>query len=199
MNLCKISIGAILAALSSATFAAPFDGFFAQGLIGYQHNQASISNTMMFDGKYSKNSTVGQISFGASQAFGKLNIAASTFMTIGQPKIGEWNYGPAKVEGYMENTWGVAIEPGMNISESTLVYAKLGYAESKIGLDVKANGSNISAGKENASGFIYGVGGKKKINDSLYAVAEIQQINFNNIENAKVKSFGAYAGIGMNF
>jgi opacity protein-like surface antigen len=145
-----------------------------------------------------------------------LNLAGSVFYTIGGQKAGEYrtyNSNPwnQSLEFKLKNTWGISIEPGYNLNGSALVYAKLGYVETKG--DASASGSNFNgSAEETLRGYSYGAGVKYKLSPNLFAVAEIQQSNFKekpfNSSNAgessvsisfKPNSLTGVVGIGYKF
>lgn len=205
LGLKKIAVGAVLAVLSTTSFANSFDGAFVQGLVGYQKNKMDVSGlTQSLNKEYSEKNSSGQFAFGYSKAFGQFNLAGGAFINAGPKDAGEISGNGAALKGYLENMWGVSIEPGFNIGKSALAYAKIGYSRSEAGVDALLNGRRVDGVKKNVNGLLFGVGGKFKISDMTYAVAEIQQVNFRraNFDDGvgiKASSFGAYVGLGMKF
>lgn len=198
MGIKKIAVGAVLAVLSTASFASSFDGSFVQGLVGFQKNKMDVSGSR--HGKHAG----AQFASGYSQALGQFNLAGGAFLNAGPTGAGEISVNGVALKGYLENMWGIFIEPGFNIGKSALAYAKIGYSRSEAGVDALQNGFRNGGNKKNVNGLLFGVGGKFKIFDMIYAVAEIQQVNFRSANfgdgvGIKASSFGSYVGLGVKF
>jgi opacity protein-like surface antigen len=214
MSFKKIALISVLSVASSAAMAAGFDGPFVQAGIGFANSQTDANAPTWFSGKLSENSLVGEIAAGYSKSFGQFNLAASAYLIAGDQKAGKLQYstsGVGTIQFKNKNAWGVAIEPGVNVSESTLVYAKLAYVASNgQGSDNwTGSGINNSASYDQKfHGVGYGAGVKYKFSANLYALAEIQQINYqsktwtyNNGYQASIKpnSLTGIIGVGYKF
>ena len=192
-------------------FAGSFDGPFIQGGIGAARSETEIKNYTHINSLGSKTSFIGQIAGGYSQSFGDFNLAASLFYDLGKQKAGDKTYAENPSETYhwttkLKNTWGLAIEPGWNLTPSLLLYAKLAYVQSKgesKATHLQTGASN--SGSRNLHGFGYGLGAKYLLNKNIYALAEIQQTDFQKksigTDNIKVQpdSLTAIFGVGYKF
>jgi opacity protein-like surface antigen len=186
MQVKNIVLVAAMTAIWSAAWAGAFDGPYAQAGIGFANSHTRLSAPAWFDSTPGNRGTIGQIGAGYSHSFGKLNLAASVHYILGDQKAGKIDYstsGAGTMQFRNRNAWGLAIEPGVNIGESTLVYAKLGYAASNgRGSDNWTIGGvgHSSAYDQTFRGYSYGAGAKFKLGPSLYGLVELQQANYRN-------------------
>lgn len=197
----KIFLAAALAALSTSALAGGFDGPFVQASLGWAKTE-----TKMTDGadttKWHDSATIGKLSAGYGYSFGGFHLSGNVFYVVGDLKSGSLlleDGTTVKTKG--SNTYGVSIEPGWNVTESTLAYAKLSYVHTTG--KVSADGIDPISVSRGLNGFGYGVGVKQKLSQSLYGLAEIEQIDFGSttVEGVKLKpsTFGAYVGVGYKF
>lgn len=246
MNATKIGsfLGLLLA--SSIATAGGFDGPFVQIGVGGAESDTKFNQTRnerhqnsLATQSDSQNSTIGQIAAGYSQSFGGFNLAASVFYMIGDQSAGSTNFADQSGRGRdrENNTWsvraqnadtfGVSIEPGWNLSENALIYAKLSYTETRGSVEVDQittkEGRNhvhvtTSSNSGNATyrGWGYGLGAKYKFASNLYGVVEVMQSDFGdssyelpqqgkdhhkNAEKYEMDrtSLSAFVGIGYKF
>ena len=218
MKFNKQLLAAGLCTLSSLATAGGFDGPSVQAGIALTAAQTELRNYSP-DGKVSDNSVIGSLALGYSKAYGKLNLAGGLFALLGSPKSGSLNSfddSPTGTGGLwsdefkLKQVWGLSIEPGYNLSESTLVYAKLSY--------VQATGQNrydysrapVPEGTGSAeakhSGIGIGAGVKFKLSSKLYGVVEFQQVNFDSKgyygdvpETYKPSLLSGSVGLGYQF
>lgn len=212
-----------LIALSSAAFAGGFDGPSLQAGISLSTAQTSLKNYSP-DGKVSDNAAAGNLSVSYSKSFGKYNLAGSVFAMPGTQNSGslqsfaeDSGTGDSFVGGTgglwsdrfeLKNVWGISVEPGLNLNETTLVYAKFSY--------VSATGTNsfnypqeavpLGSASRKHSGLGLGAGVKFKLADNLYGMVEVEQINFNTKsyysevpETYKPRLIKGTIGIGYRF
>jgi opacity protein-like surface antigen len=102
-------------------------------------------------------------------------------------------------------TVGLTIEPGVNINQNSLVYAKLGVTQMRGRMDDV--GYEIANRTHN--GFSVGAGFKYKFTQNIYGMVEIMQTNFNrktyfdwgpdNNLGTKPKTLTGIVGIGYTF
>ncbi|WP_199052538.1 outer membrane protein [Aquitalea sp. ASV15] len=197
----KIVLFAALLGAASTSSAGGFDGLFAEAKLGYAHSKTD------FDGiSPSDNSTVGEISLGYSKAFGEYNLAGTAYVILGDQKAGSISGTDGSVSGTVNakgtNTWGIAVEPGFNVNDNTLVYAKLGYTQTTGELDVNAtvNGTAVRGSTSTTfNGVTFGAGAKYKFATNLYGVVEVQQTNYSSKDGVKPSTFMTSVGIGYKF
>ncbi|SCK24257.1 outer membrane protein [Vogesella sp. LIG4] len=197
----KVFALAAFAVLSSGAFAGGFDGVYAEAAIGYAHSKTDVDGTAP-----SQNSTVGKLTAGYSQAFNQFNLAGNAYFIIGDQKAGSVSGSDGTFTGTVDSkgtdTWGLSIEPGINLNDNALVYAKLGYAQTtgKIEVNGTYNGAPVSGSASTTfHGFSYGVGAKYKFSSNLYGVVEIQQIDYRSKDGVKPSTFMSNIGIGYKF
>ena len=197
MKLKHLAVPALIA-LSSSAFAGGFDGPSLQAGISLSVAQTSLKDYSP-DGKVSDNAAVGNLSLNYSKSFGKFNLGGGVFSMLGTQNSGSLQSfatdtgtrGETDFVGgtgglwsdrfELKNVWGISVEPGLNLNESTLVYAKFSY--------VRAKGTNVynypqeaqplGSASRNHSGMGVGAGVKFKLSDNLYGMVEVEQVNFN--------------------
>lgn len=207
MKLKNLIVIGTLSAVSSFAAAGGFDGPFVQAGIGVANSETKISGTgTVLDDSYSQTSLIGSISAGYSQSFGNFNLAASAYYIIGDQNAGEATFtnGAESItlKSKGTNTWGIAIEPGWNLAENALVYAKLGYTETKGEATAIFNTTDFS-GTEQASqkyrGYLYGVGAKYKFTPNIYGVVEVIRSEYNDKDGIEPSAVAGTIGIGYKF
>jgi opacity protein-like surface antigen len=170
---------------SSVAFAGSFDGPFVQAGIGFSNAQTKVNThwpDTNIDTKVNDSSFIGQIAGGYSQSWGQFSLAASAYYVIGDQKAGSIymstpQYGVNTYEFKNKNTWGITIDPGINLSESALAYLKLGYGQTTgKGTEVFENVTYTY--DQTYGGFSYGAGVKYRLTPKLYGVVEILQSNY---------------------
>lgn len=210
----KYCFGFCVAALiSTAAKAGGFDGPFVQigvgGAATYNKVTASeMSSGASLNGTQSGTSFNGLVSAGYSKDMGGFNdalrgfnLAANLFYVIGNQNAGSnssngsivWNGVPSTstLSGSyrLENTWGLSLEPGFNLSESFLMYAKLAWVNSSAKSNVtntdydpvgSDNGVVTMNGANNINGFGYGVGAKYLVTKNIFVGIDVMGINYGN-------------------
>lgn len=187
-----------------------FDGPYLQGGIGGVSSEVDTSYPSelgylpSFDTKPSKtnSSLVGQILAGYSFSMDRFNFAGSAFYNIGNQVTGVNTYSASGSYGSvsgsisgsqsfkLENTWGLNLEPGFYVSDTTLAFLKLSYinttaqyngnANATIHWDAYTLGTYTGSTKNSHSldGIGFGIGIKQKISENLYGYAEYQRVNY---------------------
>jgi len=165
--------------LSYTNTSGTFNGINVQ-LGGGFASLSAENNWPTYEGRWnqSHNGFLGNIALGYSQNLNnQFNIAANLFYNFGTDNSGG-NYGDEQLK--TNNMWGISIEPGYYFTNTTLGYAKLGYASaSSKFVDVRSD-YNTDFGR--TDGFLYGFGVKELITDHVYLGIEAYQINFSTSE-----------------
>ena len=187
-----------------------FDGPFAQLGIGFANGQSQLDFPDWLHVGVNDNSFVGEVAGGYSHSFGSFNLAASVFYTLGDQEAGHFTDSsyPTSVEIRLHNTWGVRVEPGFNLDESTLVYASLGYGGTNaryMEYDIKG----IFPWEHRLGGFSFGAGLKYKFTRNIFGMVEIRHtsyqassIDFGGVylpASFKPSMFTGIVGVGYRF
>lgn len=170
---------------SSVSFAGSFDGPFMQVGIGFANAQNKVTTNWPdanIDATVTDSGFVGQIAGGYSLSWSRYFLAASAYYVIGDQEAGSINlsspqYGENTYDFKNTNTWGITIDPGINLNDSTTAYLKLGYGQTA------AKGSELFQNEtynydKTYGGFSYGAGVKYRLTPNLYGMAEILQTNY---------------------
>jgi hypothetical protein len=184
MNIKSIIVPALLIA-SSAAFAGGFDGPSLQAGISLNAAQTSLKSYSP-DGKVSDNSVAGNLGVNYSKSFGTFSLGGGVFAMLGTQKSGSLQSFAADTGGVwsdefkLKNVWGISVEPGLNLNETTLVYAKFSYVRAKgiNNFNYVVDGESGSASRKH-SGKGVGAGVKFKLAADLYGMVEVEQVNFN--------------------
>lgn len=177
-----------LSAVSTFAAAGSFDGPSLQAGVSINAAQTELRNYSP-DGKVTDNQAVGNLAFNYSKSYGAFNLAGGVFAMLGNQKSGSLNSFHADTGGIwsdsfkLKNVWGISVEPGYNVNDSVLAYAKFSIVRAT-GTNtydytqaVPAQDAGSASSKHNGTGF--GVGVKFKIAKDLYGAVEAEQINFN--------------------
>lgn len=203
LNLLKKTVLAVaVSAIASSAFAGGFDGPFVQASLGWAKSETKVE-----DLKWNDSTLVGKLAAGYGHSFGAFNLSANVFYIIGDLKSGDKTFvanngGAGKITAKGTNTYGVSVEPGWNVSDSTLAYAKFSYVHTKGKIsEVNTSGGITTSDSmsQDFNGFGYGIGVKHKFSQNLYGLAEIEQIDFESKNDFKPNTLGAYIGIGYKF
>lgn len=185
MPLRSLALTAFIALLSLSSRAGGFDGPFIQAGIGISHGKSRIEFPGWFTASTSGNRQSGQISGGYSHSFGHFNLAASAYYLTGKQTTGSTTQryqNTAEIDEIrqeLKNSWGIRIEPGFNLSESTLFYLSLGYGKTKGEWRFsRPLFRDQFAGNQTFRGSSLGVGMKHKFAANLYGFVEIQQVRY---------------------
>ena len=222
MKLKHLAVPALIA-LSSTAFAGGFDGPSLQAGISLSAAQTALRNYSP-DGKVADNAAVGNLSLNYSKSYGKFNLGGGVFAMLGTQNSGslqsfaeDSGTGDAFVGGTgglwsdrfeLKNVWGISVEPGLNLSESTLVYAKFSYVRAKgtNAYNYPQEAAPLGSASRNHSGMGIGAGVKFKLSDNLYGMVEVEQVNFNSKsyysdvpETYKPRMVKGSIGIGYRF
>jgi opacity protein-like surface antigen len=185
MTFAKTTIALSLGIASSVSMAGGFDGPFVQVGIGFANAQTKATShwpDTNIDATVTDSNFVGQIGGGYSQSWGKFFLAASAYYVIGDQKAGSADlsslqYGTNTYEFKNTNTWGITIDPGINLNDSTTAYLKLGYGRTAVkGTEYF---QNVTYNYDKTYGGVsYGAGVKYRLTPNLYGMVEILQTNY---------------------
>lgn len=198
----KTVLAVAFSAITSSAFAGGFDGPFVQASLGWAKSETKVE-----DLKWNDSALVGKLAAGYGHSFGAFNLSANVFYILGDLKSGDkkytlYNGNTGTITAKGTNTYGVSVEPGWNVSESTLAYAKLSYVHTKgkiSEVDVSGGIAATTTLSTGFDGFGYGVGVKHKFSQNLFGLAEIEQIDFQSKNDFKPNTLGAYIGVGYKF
>ena len=119
------------------------------------------------------------------------NVAVEGFLGLGVVKDQiELNGSPTGVNAKINNTYGLFIKPGVMVSESVELFARLGYLRTKLSLS--AGGASVS---DSDTGAAYGLG----VNLNLTKTAYLQANWMNYYKEDGVKAQGVALAYGMRF
>lgn len=210
-----------------------FDGTSIQLGIGGSNVSSNVSGTAItdgngttltsLDGTHSEGSFNGITSIGFSKSLGDdgFNLAANLFYLIGNQNAGNITSTYRSSAGQLtesgtvklQNTWGIAVEPGWNFTTSTLGYAKLAWVNSTYKGNLSADVSNFSDptrnassavyGSKNLNGFGYGLGIKQMLSTNVFAGIDVMGVSYQSYTNynvsAKPTEWMGFASIGYKF
>lgn len=170
-----------LLAISSPAFAeGAFDGANLQAGVGFESLNSDWKTVGVYGGHSmdaGEHGAAGNLSFGYSQGFSnKFNIATSVFYHLGSERAGSIQPDDLALIK-IKNLWGISLEPGYYISDDTLAYLKLGYAQASSNLKIYGGGTESFG---TSRGFLYGAGLKHSITKDFFLGVEAYQINLGN-------------------
>jgi hypothetical protein len=175
MNIAETTLAVSLALVHPLALAGSFDGPFVQAGIGFANSATRIVmqwRDTNIDSTPNDTSVIGQIAAGYSHGWGAFNLAVSLYYVIGDQKAGsvrldtEMN-GLDLYDFELKDTWGLTLEPGYHLNETTLGY---GQTSGKGGEFFE--GVNYSYDTRYDT-FSWGGGIKYLFNSKLYGVAEL--------------------------
>ena len=218
---------------SNLAYSGTFDGPYAQVGIGGSNVSSKVRGTAItdsngvtltsLDGTHSEGSFNGITLVGFSKSLGNdgFNLGANLFYLIGDQNAGNVSSTYRSSAGQLtetgtvklQNTWGIAIEPGWNFSSATLGYAKLAWVNSTYKGNLSADVSNFSdptrnassatTGSKNLNGFGYGVGIKQMLTTNVFAGVDVMGVSYQSYTNysvsAKPTEWMGFASIGYKF
>lgn len=236
---------AATAILSNSAFAGSFDGVNVDLGIGGANTSTNVNAGNFwgddtgvpgapFSNKTNSGDFAGIASLGYSQEIGSgFNLAANLFYVIGHQRGGAGGNSAAmsdptapevnlslsqNVSTKLNNTWGIAIEPGYYFGKDTLGYAKLAWVNSNLSANAAWSGNAVDTMSgatmsmsdsqnfsSNINGFGYGLGVKQKITDNWYAKAEVFGVSYGTASfgegglTAKPNQVFANIGVGYTF
>jgi len=196
----KLIIASAIVLSSSTIFAGgAFDGPFVQLGIGGAATESSNSYTTngvynqvvgnIPSGSTNSGSFLGQILGGYSQSIDQFNLAANIFYMIGNQDAGNQTYNtqylsvPISVTNSvkLENTWGISLEPGYYVTDTTLGYLKFSWFNStlKSSPSISALGATDTGNySSNINGAGFGIGAKQMFTNNLYGFLEYQYVTY---------------------
>jgi hypothetical protein len=124
---------------------------------------------------FGETSAVGTVELGYSHAVGgDLNLGVSAFRDFGSGDAGSTRNGLV-AQYTLDEDWGVAVEPGVYLSPTTLGYLKLGYARAASELQIPGY---LKFQYGSAGGPLYGFGFKQLISDRLYLGMQVYRTDY---------------------
>lgn len=180
---------------------------------GYAHAEAEnfqglrVGGTLNMTGASSKfNFSSSTFSFGENNIGGGLTIAFSqrisrktTIGVGGTFSNSKMNSGVATdgsdsltIKG--KNMWTAFIEPGILLSNNSLLYVKGGYAGMKAGIVELATDYTFD-------GYVYGLGIRSMVDENIYVEVEALQYKFNSkkISSASIDVKATQANVGLGY
>ncbi len=211
MSVIRYLAAPALFACSSLAMAAGFNGFSVQLGAGMGMAQTELTNYSP-DGTVGDNSAFGNLALNYSKAFGQFNLAGGLFMQLGNMNSGSLRSFAADTGGVwsdsfkLKKIWGVSIEPGFNLSPSTLVYGKFSYVQASGENTYDYGGGDAGSATRKHGGFGYGVGARFNFSSNLYGMIEVEQVQFdsksyyNDVpETYKPSMLRGIVGVGYRF
>ena len=143
----------------------------------------------------------GDLTFGGNNIGGGITVAVSqrisnkVIIGVGASFSNSKIKSASSVEGIIgKNLWTAFIEPGVVVGQNTLLYGKAGYAGMKTSIDGVSNGYS-------SSGYVYGLGIRTMVVDSLYVEVEALQYKFDSkeIEGVSIETKATSANVGVGY
>ena len=196
----KVLIAAAIAATLMAPQAFAQANNFAGVSVGLNGNLATTATELSAPtglvkfGESSQNASV-QAAYGLVMgSIAVLNLGVT--YNLGDLKGGLFTSAGNSFEMKGKDMYSFYIEPGVTLSNATLIYAKLAY----LGVKGEITGSGITA-SENFDGVGYGAGIRAKLDRNLFLQVEFAQSNFNSktIQGASLKPTASIGSIGIGY
>ena len=196
----KVLIAAAIAATLMAPQAFAQANNFAGVSVGLNGNLATTATELSAPaglvkfGESSQNASV-QAAYGLVMgSIAVLNLGVT--YNLGDLKGGLFTSAGNSFEMKGKDMYSFYIEPGVTLSNATLIYAKLAY----LGVKGEITGSGITA-SENFDGVGYGAGIRAKLDRNLFLQVEFAQSNFNSktIQGASLKPSASIGSIGIGY
>lgn len=225
-----------LSSLTNIAQASDFDGFNLQLGLGGAATTTNVSgftgmnSNASYDHRNTQGSFNGIVSAGYSKEIPEtygLNLAANVFYVIGNQNAGSggkstnWINGsnPNSDQTYssqkLQNTFGIAIEPGFNFNKSTLGYLKLAWVNSQLNMvnSYDLTDPGVFTGRwgefnqtRTVNGFGYGLGFKKMVSSNVFMGLDAMGVNYGTASfggNGSIKGQSSqvlgFASIGYRF
>lgn len=197
-----------LSLLTNVAQASYFDGFNLQLGLGGAATTTNVSgftgmnSNATYDHRNTQGSFNGIVTAGYSKeipdAYG-LNLAANVFYVIGNQNAGSggkstnWmnganpNSDETNSRQKLQNTFGVAIEPGFNFNGSTLGYLKLAWVNSRLNMinSYDLTDPAVFTGRwgefnqtRTVNGFGYGLGFKKMVSSNMFVGIDAMGVSY---------------------
>lgn len=138
------------------------------------------------------------LGIGASYYPGASSSSTGSFRTY--PVNGGGLSSTANIQYNIKNLYSVYLSPGYLIDKDRLVYAKVGYTGTTIGL----NGPTLAYSTVNLSGYTLGLGYKQMITQSIYLLGEFNYAGYSTKNPVLTNTSGVnltapMSGTGMDF
>lgn len=166
-------------------------GFYVGGSVGYDSYRTRLSFDNGVDESFSlplsANGWVGGLFLGYGQYFTNWYLGGELFGnysgaqgTITATDIDE---GTAKVRAEARGSWGLALLPGVKLSDTLLLYLRGGYTWTNFKNEVELNGVDVGSSSNNRGGWAYGLGMESLIWDNWSLRGEFTHTQFKSQSN----------------
>ena len=128
---------------------------------------------------FSKDRAAGELLAGYSKSFGAFNLAANIHYNLGSLNSG--NYIADGVETWktkLKNVWGMTLEPGYYLTNTSLAFLKLGWERADTSYTDVVIDDPYSAGSRGTDGISYGFGLKQLMTGHIYVGVEVTRSEF---------------------
>lgn len=225
MRIEKLAVAALVVGASNWVAAGEFDGPFIQLGVGGSRSYTHLNGTRnaVLDGTSSQGNVNGLVAAGYSQSLGDVgfNLAANVFYVIGNQNagapsntvVGANGSISANTRSTFSNSFGVAVEPGWNITEQTLGYAKFAWVHSDGAYSTSSTTTTLvpprtipdsAAINKSMNGFGYGLGIKQAIAKDIYLGVDIMGVAYNSSKTSRgatirPEQFMGFMSLGYRF
>jgi opacity protein-like surface antigen len=170
-----------------------FQGLRIGGNLNMKGASTKLSDSSGQIGTFGGNNIGGGITVAVSQRISnKVIIGVGASFSNSKFKSGTADI--VEIKG--KNLWTAFVEPGVVVGENTLLYGKAGYAGMKGSVDEFNTAYTFK-------GYVYGLGIRTMVVDSLYVEVEALQYKFNSKEiegmTFETKATSANVGVGYIF
>jgi outer membrane immunogenic protein len=195
----------VLAALAASAFAspalaqdvAPFSGFRAEGVVGYDRvgdgtgQDSGSSDGVSYGGAIGYDIQAGGAVFGA-----EAELTGSTTDTRADSLLAAGD----RLTVDMGRDIYVGGRIGGAIGDTTLIYAKAGYTNARVETEYRTPTTTTRIG-ENMDGFRVGAGLEKKLGGNMYVKGEYRYSNYGNLGgyDVDIDRHQVAAGVGIRF
>lgn len=159
-----------------------FDGPYLQIGLGCAINSNVYKDTDINEWDFSKDRAAGELLAGYSKSFGAFNLAANIHYNLGSVNSG--NYIVDGVQTWktkLKNVWGMTLEPGYYLTNTSLAFLKLGWERadtSYTDVGIYSNVPYSNAGSRGTDGISYGFGLKQLMTGHIYVGVEVTRSEF---------------------
>ncbi len=177
-----IAVSALItsALFSTSVFAQAknFEGFTAGVNISSVGASTKINGADDFGGfNLGEQSVVPSLEIGYNAAIGnKFVLGVTATYDLAESKSGQvTDFFQLKAE----NHYSINLKPGFAVTDSTLIYATVGYNQ----MTGKVTGNSITTNNTNFSGIGYGIGSMILLDKNIFVKLEVQQIDYSSKSN----------------
>lgn len=178
-------------------------GFYVGGQVGYD-NYRVRQRFYDIDGDYvsnplNANGWVGGLFLGYGQYFTNFYLGGEAFGNYsgadGTITVADATLGTTKFKSQARGSWGLALLPGVKLSDTLLLYARGGYTWANLKGSVSVNSVNVGSKSNNRGGWAYGLGMESLIWDAWSLRGEFTHTDFGNhskSNNGATVKFSSY-------